>query len=207
MSLEHFPFGYQYANAFRSTEIVITQLFIINCDLSQLNWGFISNFNLRTLILSRNHNFLTTFYTLPSASLTMLTYLQIVGGTGLNNGFLNLSLRYPEPLKQGLNRLDITNSIDLSDFALNCFLIKWVTPYSKNTLQIIDISMNNLTKIPNEIRNYNNLASVYVQDNQQPWTIQKNAFNLKKNTLSYNIMSFSNSKVTSIQPGAFKGIV
>ena len=193
------------ANAFRSTKSVTNELLIKNCDLSQLNWGFISNFtNLKNLYISENDNVLASFYTLPSASLTRLSYLSLVANTGLNSGFLNLSLRYPEPLKQGLNHLDVTES-DLSDFALNCFLIKWITPYSKNTLDYLDISGNNLTKIPNEIRNYHNLTNFYVTFNQQPLTIQKNALNLKKITLDgYKMVRFS--RVTSIQPGAFQGI-
>ena len=84
-------------------------------------------------------------------------------------------------------------------------LIKWITPYSKNTLDYLDISGNNLTKIPNEIRNYHNLTTFEVIFNQQPLTIQKNALNLKKITLnSYKKVYLSH--VTSIQPGAFQGM-
>ena len=92
------------ANAFRSTKSVTRELSILNCDLSQLNWSFISNFtNLQSLFLSGNDNFIASFYTLPSASLPRLTDLAIRASSGLNDGFLNLSLRYPEPLKQGLS--------------------------------------------------------------------------------------------------------
>ena len=189
------------ANAFRSTKSVTIALFIQSCDLSQLNWSFISNFtSLEYLESSDNYNFIASFYTLPSASLPRLTQLWIDNSFDLNDGFQNLSLRYPEPLKQGLHSLRINY---IQDFALNCFLIKWVTPYSKNTLEFLDISLNNLSKIPNEIRNYKNLASVRLGSNQRPLTIQKNAFDLKKNTLLDQRLVFSN--VISIQPGAFQG--
>ena len=181
------------------------------CDVSRLNWGFTSAFtNLQELNMAGN-NFLTTFYTLPSVSLTTVTAFGLYS-KDLEKGLVNFSTRYPEPLKQGLSRLSIRNNKDLSDFAINCFLIKWVTKYSKNSLISIDLSGNNLTKIPNEMRNYNNLESVniwgygnsiYYNGNSKPWTIQKDAFKLSAE--KYKYLNLHDCNISAIEPGAFQG--
>jgi len=77
----------------------------------------------------------------------------------------------------------------------------------------IDLSETNLTKVPNEIRNYNNLESVniygcgnsvYYNGNSQPWTIQKDAFKLIANKDKYLLLSYGN--ISAIEPGAFQDI-
>ena len=192
------------------TKIRADTLNILNCDLNKLNWGFLTGFAyLKVLNIENSNNFPDTFYTFPSASLVSLSYLTLKTLSDMDK-FYFTNIKYPPPLKNGLKSLSIEGIVYpnvLVDVSIQNFLAKWITPSSRKTLIGLLLDNNNLLKIPSEVAQYENLTGAYFFSNAQPWVIQTNAFNFSKNTSYQRTLRIDNSRIKSIQPGAFQGLV
>lgn len=207
-------------SAFTGTKLVTSSLTLSGCDLSKLDWTFVTGFtNLSSISISSSSNFHTTFYTLPSASLTKLAILSLASGD--LNGFSSSSVNYPAVLEQGLKGLYINSgygphadsgpqytTTGMSDTAIEFFLAKWVTPTSSKTLNNLALNNLYLTRIPSDVFKYTNLTKFEIKDNRKFLVVQANSFNISQRNddgLPFQLTLYNNY-ITTIQAGAFQGI-
>lgn len=197
------------ANAFGRTKLVIQTLFVWDCNLNSLNWGFLNGFSgLKHLWIGSCNNFPMTFKTLPSASLTSLSEILLNSLVDMHQ-FLTANATYPAPIKNGLTNVyigDLVYPNSRVDETIQNFLANWVTPSSRKTLIALHLWGNNITKVPAEVPKYTNLIAAYFRNTKQPWVIKANSFYFTKNTtINSRALSLYDSKLTSIEAGAFQG--
>lgn len=198
-----------YPSAFCQNQLATEGLGIVNCDLSKLNWGFLGGFTrLRELKIENFDNFATTFNTSPSTSLIALSWLSL-GKLSDINTFVTPNLNYPAVVKNGVTYLSISNVVYPStrtDTIIQDFLAYWITPSFRKTLTELRFDQNSMTKVPSEIAKYNNLTNVTISRNTRLWEVQRNAFNMTKNTTKNpRRLYMKSSKIAYIQPGDFQG--
>jgi len=122
--------------------------------------------------------------------------------------FVTAKATYPAPPKNGLISVYIGEMVYPNtkvDESIQNFLANWVTPSSRKTLIALHLRGNNMTKVPSEVIKYTNLYVTYLS-NTQPWVIKANSFYFTKNTtINMRTLSLYDSKLTSIEAGAFQG--
>lgn len=115
---------------------------------------------------------------------------------------LDLTYRFPS-LIYGLAELIMNFNSDFSDDAMDRYL-QWMVSTSADTLVRLDISSNELTKIPTlPLSRLNNLISVNLNNNPfQSGILQKGSL-----SFAYPLSSISlySCKIKTIEPGAFEG--
>jgi len=177
--------------AFSLTKLATKSLTISNCNLKYLDWSFLKGFsNLISLnIVANSSNLHQRFYTLPTRTLAKLEIFHLDSVLGLN----------------------INNCYDVGTDALQNLLTKWVTRTSRRSLESLSLSNNSLTRVPSEVYRYG-LVYVEISGNLQPLTLPNLSFYA---VAGYSFVPYgnpptlilSNSKITSISPGAFQGNV
>ena len=190
--------------AFSLTSLATSSLTVQNCNLSQINWSFLTGFtNLSSFSISYASDFHRNFVTFPGSTLTRLSSFSLNSVTGLN-GFYNLSRSYKFPSlpPNGLTTVSITNCYDLTDDAIDRLFTFWVTLSSQDTLTSLTLSGNNVTKVPIDVPKFSLLDTVDMSNNQQTWLIPINSFNFKVPVKS---LKLDNSKIYQISGFAFTG--
>lgn len=193
-------------SAFTNTKLATSSLTVQNCNLSSLNWAFLTDFsNLSSLSISSASDLHQTFYTLPTSTLTILSSFNLFSVMGMNN-FYNTSrkFRWPAPAPYGFDSVRIWYCYDLGDDAIDYFFTRFITPSSEDTLLNLGLAGNNITYIPKDVQRYNQLRSSEFFENLQPWSIQTNAFQFQQ---PVNYLSIDDNQITYIAPGAFSGTV
>ena len=191
--------------AFSVTKNITRALTIKNCNLKILNWSFLTGFlSLASLTVLDSSEFHTTFYTLPTKTLSRLDYFELNSVLGLA-GFENKSLTYPPPPPNGLSSFNIFFSYDVSDDVVENILKNWVTPTSQDTLIEIGLREAIITKVPLELLRYSQLEIVEIHGNQNPLIIQSGAFQFTQPDPT--IFFVNNDGLNSVSPGAFTGTI
>lgn len=128
--------------ALSQTKSATDTLNIQNCNLSQLNWAFLNGF----LTWLRSAWFFLQI-------LCPILHLPF----RLTNKALNpkSSVKFPEPLPNGITNLAIEYGYNLGDVATDRFLSQWIVPSSNNALLSLSLSGNLLTKIPPSVSKLN----------------------------------------------------
>lgn len=182
------------ADAFRASQSVLQTLNVENCELSSLNWTFLSGFNnLSSLTINYASNLHATFYTLPL--LPALSSLTLYSITNLNQW-----TTFPPLSSNGLTQANIIYNYDLGDAAIGRILY-WMLYTSASTMTSLSIAANTLTIVPRQIASFTELTSFSFYNNLAPLTISAGSLALPKLSEIY----LDNSRITSIEPGAFGG--
>ena len=191
-------------SAFINTKLATSSLSVQNCNLSSLNWTFLTGFsNLSSLSISTGSDLHQTFYTLPTSTLTMLSSMGLYSIMGMNN-FYNTSskFKWPAPVPNGLNSVEIEYNYDLSDNGLEHFFTRFLTPSAEDTLTYLTIAANNMTFLPVDIQKFNQLQTAQFFENLQPWSLPKGSFNFQQPA---NVLYLDDTSINSIASGAFSG--
>ncbi len=182
-------------DAFRSSSQSLSVLSIEKCDLSRLDWSFLTGFNnLAQLSIQYSSNLHQTFATLPS--LPSLIQFDLYSVTDLNQ-----LVTFPRLTSGGIVSSSIHYNYDLGDEAMSRIL-DWLLPTSASTMNSLSLSANTLTVIPRQIRNFTNLESLSIYNNLAPiLSVSSGSFNLPKIKGLY----LDNSIISSIEAGVFQG--
>jgi len=140
-------------DAFRSSSQSLSVLSIEKCDLSRLDWSFLTGFNnLAQLSIQYSSNLHQTFATLPS--LPSLIQFDLYSVTDLNQ-----LVAFPRLTSGGIVSSSIHYNYDLGD----------------------EVAANTLTAIPRQIRDFTNLESLSIYNNLAPiLSVSSGSFNLPK---------------------------
>ena len=184
--------------AFRSSRHFTRIIRIFDCDITALDFSFLEDFrNLEIIILDRANNVHMSHWSTIPAHLTSLHDLEVVSiGTGLNEW-----TRFPI-LVNGLLTLVLCNN-SIQDPAMDRIL-QWIAESpSKNTIENLDISYNQLTRIPRQISFFTQLKNIDIQCNPKLTTLHLESFNFASSSLNFLNLEYSN--VGNIGTGAFQG--
>jgi len=194
------PFIIVDSQAFRSSQNLMTNMYLSNCDMSQLNFDFLSGFDkvlqidFRSMLNVDQANW-TSFPQLPS-----LSGLTIVQSTGFNKWSA-----FPQ-LARGL--ADLIFSInDIQDDAMNRIL-NWTSQYSANTLRLFLIEGNELSQIPKQLQaphSFPNLQLLTLNDQKTGIPLITTGSLSCPSSYSNNLLEASNNRITTIDAGAFQG--
>lgn len=201
------------SDAFTSTKIDTNAITLQNCDLSNFNWSFLTNFTyLNSISILNSSNLHTTFSTFPVKTMPWLKRLELNQIKGIN-GFGNAGLKFPDSIPNGLAYLSISRGYNngnckdcsIGDIAL-AKLLSWITPSSSKTLTSVTLEGNSLIQIPTDIVKFTRLSQFTIQ-NTVPMKIQSNAFNVSRTKDSYLNLDLGYSQITDVNSGAFQGTV
>ena len=188
-------------NAFMSSWNLTHDLTVSQCDITGLNFHFLRGFNhLEELCFTNIVNVdLADWTTLPH--LLKLVRLRISNSTGLDKW-----TTFPD-LSNGLIGFDISNNF-MGDIAMDRFL-NWIRkcPNIINTLKMLYIRGNELTKLPLDISSFKNLEIIDLSNNSFR-VIRSGSFvfSNKSNLSSYSQLNLSSCEIQTIEPGAFQGL-
>jgi len=190
-------------DALRSTAGTTDQLWIDQCDLSSLDFSFLTEFDhLSDLRFYRSSNLhLTDWSTLPPLSgLTELTINQCTD--------FDRWIRLPSPLINGLSGLYLHNNKDLNDPAVKRIL-NWTieSADSLSTLRTMDLSANSITKIPEQIALFSGLEGLDASNNVQQGGIvmtSNGSLSFESSALNKTIFMVA-SRVSALEEGTFQG--
>lgn len=181
--------------AFRSSRNETDFLYIAHCNLSRLDFAFLSGFDhlyaLRVAYSSGLHLSLPSLPALPS-----LSDLAIDTDSGLKE-----LKRFPTLFK-GLDHLALGGNNDLDDESFSRIL-EWVLNSSRNSLYALFLISNPLTIIPRQFSSFTNLTYLTIFDNAKPLTIKADSFHSWDGKMEQLELTFS--PVSLIEPDAFKG--
>ena len=184
--------------AFRSSKNMTRSVSFDLCDLSQLNFDFLSGFDrLDDIHFLRASNVeLANWQSFPP--LRNLNTIEIWDSTGLNEWTI-----FPK-LFRGLSRLEFHDN-RIQDEAMDRIL-NWTTKYSAETLEYLWISGNDMTNIPRQLgvaSLFSKLQILYL-DNQKTGirSIPSGAF--YGISLTSNLTA-NNNGIETIEEGAFQG--
>ena len=177
--------------AFRSSRSTALQVSIEKCDLRQVDWSWLNNFNvLESLHLSSSS--LVNLQTMPMLPSVTALYVLFCGD------FVELHSPKQTP---NLNRLQIDYSYNVSNEVLDGIVSAAAGPYG-DTLEILSLVANQMTRIPSAIGSFTRLQSLHLEHNMIH-TLPTGSLHLSSTALS-NVW-LSNNNLKTIQSGAFKG--
>ncbi len=85
-------------------------------------------------------------------------------------------------------------------------LVDWLLSTSKNTLNTLDVSFPNITKTPPQLGSFQQLNVLNMFSNQADLTLSTGSIYSAGNaSLSSCYSSITDSRIVSVEPGAFKG--
>ena len=159
---------YVHQDAFRSSQNITRDVLITSCDLSQLDLIFFKGFHqLTNLTINLAANFHSAnWINLPP--LSNLKFLNVKNSKGLNEW-----TKFPN-FGVGLMLFEMINC-SIGDIAMDSIL-QWILNSSSNTMKKLDISNNQLTKIPTGLSFFNNLVDIYLDFNPISKTIRNGSF-------------------------------
>jgi len=189
------------SQAFRSSQNLMTVLFLRDCDMSQLNFDFLSEFNkiwrigLESMSNVGQANWASFPQFLPS-----FNSLLIRKSTGLNEWSA-----FPQ-LAGGSADLYLSTN-DIQDDAMNRVL-NWTFQYSANTLNSLDLRSNELTQIPKQLQapnSFPNLQYLNLDDQKTGIPlITTGSISCPSSPSNYYLYA-SKNRITTIDAGAFQG--
>lgn len=178
----------------------VNNFYISNCDVS--NVTFLSGMGPMMEIKFENssnlHEFLPTIPTdfeMSSLHITKCRNMDLIDGIDKLPNLLN-----------GIQEFTATDNEDLNDETVDLFLT-WLTIFSTNTLETVDIVNNKLTKLPSSIFFYRSIKLRnfrFNENNIQTGILEEDSVTFV--TPSY-ILDLSNCGIHTLKPGAIKGIV
>ena len=185
--------------AFKSSQNLTCIFVLKSFDLTGVKFSFLSGFQhlkeLAFLHISNIHSAnWTTLPTLPS-----LKYLYIKYSTGLEHW-----ITFPN-LKYGLLGLLLVgnNMTDIEMFRT----LEWAMESSANTLEILNIQSNAITRVPTQISSFKNLQSIYLDQNPFPPTIRSGSLDLVFSSLfSLKWFYLTSVGIENIESEVFQGI-
>jgi len=191
-----------HSQAFRSSQNLMKQIYLRDCDMSQLNFDFLSGFNKVYDIdfWSMSNVGQANWASLPQ--LPSFDSLRIYQSTGLNEW-----ISFPQ-LATEITSLSLSTN-DIQDEAMNRIL-NWTFHYSANTLNYLYMNGNELTQIPKQLQaphSFPNLRYLYLND--QKTGIPLITTGSLPCSSSYSYMDYwldaTNNRITTIEAGAFQG--
>ncbi len=180
--------------ALRSSSSYTKQLVISKCNLVQLDFSFLRGFSrLEELRLDYATNIKPIENLPPLSSLSGLAIAN-------SRGFEAL-VDFPAIAFSRLNRLYLYND-DLDDPSLTIILNAFASATSANTLQVVTLGNNRITRVPQQILSFPSLLDVAFTNNNIS-LVTTGAFSLsapgiEKVYLNYNSLN-------AIEPGSFQG--
>lgn len=180
-------------NAFQSSSSFLASVEIALCDLSQLDWSFLTGFQgFRQIQLTNSTGVdRIAWETLP---LDTLDSLWVRGTQGVNE-WTNL------PNLNGLVSL-ILNNVQLVDATADRF-VSWAFDSFSSTLKGMLLEFNQLTRIPTLVASFPNLNTFSVLQSDVT-VVNEGALTL--GAPSVVLVDLSGNSIERIQPDAFKGI-
>ena len=184
--------------AFRSSRNDTSIVEFNSFDLTGVKFSFLIGFqNLKHLSFLHISNIQsanwTTLPTLPS-----LKHLYIKYSTGLEHWF-----EFPN-LKYGFSELYLIGN-SMTDIVMSRTL-EWVLKNSADTLLILDIEGNAITKVPLQIGSFQNIEDIYLDQNPFPPIIRSGTFDLIfSRLLSVTFFSLDSADIEDIEPEVFEG--
>ena len=174
--------------AFHSSRNFVKEFAIYSYDLGLLSFSFLEDFNVLSNLEIRNCENVD-ISSLPL--LPKLNFLVVNDCTGLNDW-----TEFPQLVDNGFQVLSITGN-GLNDVSADRIL-KWILEGSSNvTLTYLDLSGNVLTRIPDQIKSFASLETVYLNDQQKPGFEFLSAFSFPDSIFFLNL---SSSYISSIEP-------
>lgn len=181
-------------NAFGSSKEQLTSVEISHCNLEKLDMAFVGGCdNLDTLSITESSQLETGLSSLPS--LPSLTSLTINDCTGLNEW-----TKFPV-LANGLNIFHVFGNQDLGDDGADRIL-EWIEKSSASTLESLQMNSNALSKIPERLSAFRELAHLSLQNNIIP-EIPTGSLSFSAPVKSLYVYA---DQVKAIQPEALSGI-
>ena len=184
-------------NAFKSSSNSLQNLVIYNCDLSRLDFSFLTGFDqlLGLGIVNPTSIFNLTLPPLPS----LLKLAIIVWNENWN---WNEWTQILHPLTNGLHEFTFIAGVD--DEAANR-LVQWLLNSSATTLQRLELLQTKITKIPQGISNFENLFDrlIITCNESEIKVLAENSINFF-NGLPEEIQ-ITRCGIGELQPGAIQG--
>lgn len=143
-----------HPNAFGTSRNYASSFYMAGCNLKHFDFGFLSGFkNLYKMTFKDILGFHQSLHTLPALpSLCRLEFNNCLD--------LRLWVDFPPRTFRGFRSLTLKNN-SLDDFQMEHNL-KWAVNTSSKTLEFLDISYNNLTRIPREIAEFQCLTELFL---------------------------------------------
>ena len=185
-----------HPEAFRSNANYTEAFYFSGMDMSRMDFEFLQGFDLVDFIkiFSATNIHKARWSTLPL--LAKLTRIELGYSTGLNEWTKN----FPPPMANGmLNEISLTND-KLTDLSAQR-LMEWVYMSAKDTLKVLILSNNDLTRVPSKISSFEKLERLDLSYN--------NIHTVAAGSLAFKSpvsrLWLSNSNIHQIENGAFKG--
>lgn len=180
--------------AFTSTKDFTRYLKIDNCDLEQLDIGFLTGFNyFEAVTFASDSGFHQSFSTLPK--LPKLSQLKFEASRGL------YELTDFPVLAKGLEVFRVTESPGFDDASASRIL-DWLLVSSQNTLKELEFRrQNELKMIPSQLGSFPHLYRLLIEGAKLP-LLRKDFFKFSAPVLR---LSLTNSDVQLVEPGTFQG--
>jgi Leucine-rich repeat (LRR) protein len=182
------------SDAFRSSRSTALGVSIENCDLSQLDWRFLNEFS----VLESMHLVGSTLKNNNMNSFPLLT--SVSSFSMLNCG--NFDVLYPPERTPHLIHLQIDNSFNVSDDAFERIISASADGPYRDSLQILSLVRNKMTRIPSAIGNFTNLRHLLLSGNSIQ-ILSRGSLHFPSNSLS--TLWLNHNLISTIQPEAFKG--
>ena len=183
-----------HPDAFHSSRNSTNGFRIYSCDLKQLKFKFLTGFNQLKFLSIWN---CVNVHLSDLPSLTNLIYLQIIDCEGLNDWAV-----FPI-LTKGLDRLDLDKN-NLSNNGTHKIL-EWILNKSPSnqTLRILKLSRNYLTRIPHQFIYFTRLEEIYLNHQNEPGFSSLETLSV---SVSLRYLNLDSCNIKHIEPGAFQGI-
>ena len=181
---------------------ITIELTISNCDLNGLNYAFLKSLiNIKQLkIISSANVHLDSSWTNALESLIpSLKTLEICHCSGISVAGLNQSRSWLES-DVNIKTLSLWHNDKLDDAMMDAIL-KWVGISSAGSLEILDIKLNALTRIPPRISSFRSLKVLDLSGNIIP-IITKGSLSF---TSPITFLHIDNCSIEKIEPRAFNG--
>lgn len=185
-----------HPDAFRSSRNCTHQLRIETCDVSRLDFAFLTGFNnLEKFRIGHAINVhLAEWPSFPSSLLHLKTF-EIMRSSGVDEW-----TRFPV-LIQGIEELDL-HDCRIGDESIDRILQWVVHSPSVNTLKILSLEYNSLTRIPRQIKLLGKLENLVLSINKIA-IIERGSF--FRNSSTKCDIRLGMNEIRNIEPGAFQG--
>lgn len=185
-------------SALNSSRATMAQLSIANCDLTRLEFEFLSGFSRLThLTIDSSRNIhLSGFGTSFPPQLPRLSSIRIFRTSGL------MELMPLPQLSEGLDSFSLVDQQGEVEDSTASRILDWLLYNSTDRLSRLTLSGGRLTHIPEQIPLFEKLSRLDLSDNVMPLEIPSKSLTFKAPVLEINL---SGSRIENIGPGPFKG--
>ena len=185
-----------HSDAFRASRNFTKQFKIYSCDLKMLNFSFLAGFNQLTEFSIKNSINIWIKNLPPLPNLKKLLIVQCIR----LNGWTDL----PNYSKNSLEYLNLQSN-DLNDERAEAIL-GWIRRGQSNaTLNHLDFSFNQLTRVPPSLSLFPRLTRIHLNNQQGPGFGYLN-FSLSSSS-PVVFLNLANCSITELHPDSFKGLI